>query len=324
MTDEADATSRFNARVPNIARVYDYWLGGKDNFAADREVGDKTLKAWPQLAVGVRANRAFLIRAVDYLAEQEGIRQFLDIGSGIPASGNTHEVAQSVAPESRIVYVDNDPIVLSHARALLRSSPQGACDYIDGDLRDASQLLELAAKTIDFSKPVAVMLLAVLHWVPDAADPHAIVRELLDAVVPGSYLVLSHPALDLGGAGHGKMVDLLRELMPVEVTHRTLEQVTPFFDGTELVEPGLVRIPEWRPESDIQARSPGALWAGVGRVLKLQHQAERLGQGRHVECSVVAEGADDRAVEQEGGRGGVGRRDVLAEQGDQTVEPHAG
>jgi hypothetical protein len=166
MTDEADATSRFNARVPNIARVYDYWLGGKDNFAADREVGDKTLKAWPQLAVGVRANRAFLIRAVDYLAEQEGIRQFLDIGSGIPASGNTHEVAQSVAPESRIVYVDNDPIVLSHARALLRSSPQGACDYIDGDLRDASQLLELAAKTIDFSKPVAVMLLAVLHWVP--------------------------------------------------------------------------------------------------------------------------------------------------------------
>ena len=268
MTEEADAVSRFNARVPNIARVYDYWLGGKDNFAADREVGDKTLEAWPQLAMGVRANRAFLSRAVKCLAEQEGIRQFFDIGTGIPSADNTHQVAQSIAPESRIVYTDSDPVVLSHARALLKSSPAGACDYIDGDLRDTSRILQRAAETIDFSKPVGIMLIAVMHWIPDADDPYAIVRELVDTVMPGSYLVLSHPALDLGGAGHGKMVDLLRELMPVEVTHRTQEQVMRFFAGTELLEPGLVPIAKWRPESDIQAQSPGALWAGVGRVLK--------------------------------------------------------
>ena len=157
----------FDTSVPHIARVYDYWLGGKDNFAADRELGERTLQAYPNLVFSVRANRAFLSRTVRFLAAEAGIRQFLDIGTGIPTASNTHEVAQDVAPECRIVYVDNDPIVLSHARALLTSKPEGACAYIDADLRDPDKILVSAADTLDFSQPVAVMLLTVLQFVPD-------------------------------------------------------------------------------------------------------------------------------------------------------------
>src|SRR5271169_70551 len=178
----------FDTSVPHIARVYDYWLGGKDNFAADRELGERTLEAYPNLAFSVRANRAFLARTVRFLATDMGIRQFLDIGTGIPTAANTHEVAQRAAPECRIVYVDNDPIVLSHARALLTSKREGACAYLDADLRDPDKILASAADTLDFAQPVAVMLIAVMHFVGDDAEADAIVNRLMDACVPGSFL----------------------------------------------------------------------------------------------------------------------------------------
>jgi hypothetical protein len=177
--------------VPHIARVYDYWLGGKDNFAADRELAEKFMAADPSVTAGVRSNRAFLGRAVHYLVTEAGIRQFLDIGTGIPAADNTHEVAQRVDPSARVVYVDNDPIVLIHARALLASHPAGATDYIDADLRDVGTILAAAARTLDFSQPVAVMLIGVLHCIPDEDYPGQLVATLMEAAAPGSYLALS-------------------------------------------------------------------------------------------------------------------------------------
>jgi len=179
--------------VAHPARVYDYWLGGKDNFPADREAAERAIAALPIIRVAARANRAFLGRAVRYLAAEAGIRQFLDIGTGLPTSPNVHEVAQAVAPESRIVYVDNDPIVLVHARALLTSGPQGVTSYVDADLRDPDTILRAVAKTLDFTQPMAVMLVAILQFIAAAEDPHAIVARLLAAVPSGSYLVLSHP-----------------------------------------------------------------------------------------------------------------------------------
>src|SRR5580700_3553455 len=161
----------FDTRVPHIARVYDYWLGGKDNFAADRELGERTLQAYPNLVFSVRADRAFLARAVRFLAAEAGIRQFLDIGTGLPSSNNTHEVAQRAAPDARIVYVDNDPIVLSHAQALLSSTPEGACAYVDADIRDTGKILTDAANLLDFSRPVAICLIMILQFIPDEDDP---------------------------------------------------------------------------------------------------------------------------------------------------------
>jgi len=264
ITESSEPGPAFDTSVPHIARVYDYWLGGKDNFAADRKAGDWAREAYPQIALGVRANRAFLARMVRYLAGEAGIRQFLDIGTGIPSANNTHQVAQSVAPQARIVYTDNDPVVLSHARALMASGPQGSCDYIDADLRDTDRILQQAAKTLDFGQPVAIMLIAVLHCIPDSDDPHAIVRRLLAAVPAGSYVALSHPGRDLGGANQGEMYRRLNELMPAQVRSRTFEEVSGFFDGTELVAPGVVKITEWRPESELEAKSPGAMWGGAG------------------------------------------------------------
>src|SRR5580693_1427718 len=178
----ADARSALDTTVAHSARVHDYWLGGKDNFAADRAAGDAVMEAYPGIVMSVRANRAFLARAVRFLTAEAGIRQFLDIGTGIPASSNTHEVAQSVAPESRVVYVDYDPVVLTHARALLTSSPEGVTNYIEADLRDPSKILVAAARTLDFSQPVAVMLIAIMHLIVDADDPYRIVAELMAAV----------------------------------------------------------------------------------------------------------------------------------------------
>src|SRR6266568_6090442 len=179
-----------------MARVQDYWLGGKDNSAADREAAEQAIAANPGIRRDVRANRAFLVRAVRYLAAERGIRQFLDIGAGIPTANSTHEVAQSVAPACRVVYVDNDPVVLAHARALLTSTPQGATAYIDADLRDTEKILAQAAQTLDFSRPVAIVLMAILHLIEDADDPYGIITKLLSAVPPGSYLALSHIASD--------------------------------------------------------------------------------------------------------------------------------
>jgi S-adenosyl methyltransferase len=255
----------FDTSVAHIARVYDYWLGGKDNFAADRAAAEQAIEAWPDIVSSVRANRAFLARAVRYLAGEAGIRQFLDIGTGIPASNNTHEVAQSVAPESRVVYVDNDPVVLAHARALLTSGPRGTTSYLDADLRDTERVLGAAGGMLDFARPVAVMLMAILQHVDDAENPYAIVTSLLGALPAGSYLALSHPASDIEAKAQGELASRLNQTMAEKVTMRDRTQVARFFDGLELVEPGLVRVPEWRPTSEREASSPAGLWGGVGR-----------------------------------------------------------
>ena len=255
----------FDTSVAHVARVYNYWLGGKDNFAADRAAGEQAIQAFPNIRLSARANRAFLARAVRFLASEAGIRQFLDIGTGIPSASNTHEVAQSVAPESRIVYVDNDPIVLSHARALLASDPAGATDYIDADLRDPQQILASAAQLLDVGRPVAVMLIAILQHLGDEDDPYKIVATLLGAMPPGSYLALAHPAKDIEAASMAKMADSLNQTMAEKVTHRDRPAVTRFFDGLELVEPGIVQASKWRPASEAEAASPAALWAGVAR-----------------------------------------------------------
>jgi O-methyltransferase involved in polyketide biosynthesis len=255
----------FDTSVPHIARVYDYWLGGKDNFAADREMGERTLQAYPNLVYSVRANRAFLARTVRFLAGEMGIRQFLDIGTGIPTANNTHEVAQGIAPEARIVYVDNDPVVLSHAKALLKSTPEGACAYIDADLRDPDTILAGAADTLDFGQPVAVMLIAVMHFVGDDAQASAIVNRLMAACVPGSFLAMSHAASDIDAAQMAEMVRRLNEATAEKTTLRDRAGVTRLFDGLELVEPGVIRAAEWRPTTDLEAASPAALWGGVAR-----------------------------------------------------------
>jgi hypothetical protein len=255
----------FDTSVAHVARVYDYWLGGKDNFAADRAAGDQAIQAFPNIPLSARANRAYLARVVRFLAGEAGIRQFLDIGTGIPTANHTHQVAQSVAPESRVVYVDNDPVVLLHARALLASHPAGATDYVDADLRDPQKILDDAKRLLDFGRPVAVMLMAILQHVDDEHDPYAIVATLMDAVPPGSYLALSHPASDIDAEAMAKMANVLNQMMAEKVTFRNRDAVAGFFDGLELVEPGLVQASKWRPTSEMEAASPAALWAGVAR-----------------------------------------------------------
>ena len=255
----------FDTSVPHIARVYDYWLGGKDNFAADRAMGERTLQAYPNLVHSVRANRAFLARTVRFLVREAGIRQFLDIGTGIPTANNTHEVAQRIAPDSRIVYVDNDPVVLSHAQTLLKSTPEGACAYVDADLRDPDTILAWAANTLDFGQPVAVMLIAVMHFVGDDAQASAIINRLMAACVPGSYVALSHAASDIDAAQMAEMIRRLNESTAEKTTLRDRAGVTRLFDGLELVEPGVIRAAEWRPDTDLERSSPAALWGGVAR-----------------------------------------------------------
>jgi hypothetical protein len=233
--------------IPHPARVYDYFLGGEDNYEADREAGDQVIAAQPSVLPAVRANRAFLRRAVRYLAGEAGIRQFLDIGTGLPTNENTHQIAQQLAPESRIVYVDNDPIVLAHARALLDSSAEGATTYLQADARDPEKILREAAGTLDFSQPVGVMMLAVMHFIPDSDDPPAIVSRLMDAVPPGSYLTVSEATRDIDteritqAAGAFNNQRVAAQFVP-----RTHAEILRYFAGLELVEPGLVPLPEWR------------------------------------------------------------------------------
>jgi SAM-dependent methyltransferase len=258
-----DEPAPFDTSVAHIARVYNYWLGGKDNFAADRTAAEAAMRADPDVVEGVRGNRAFLARAVRYLVGQ-GIRQFLDIGTGIPSADNTHEVAQDAAPEARVVYVDNDPIVLAHARALLTGSREGATAYLDEDLRNTAELLRAAAETLDFSQPVAVMLIGILHCIPDEDNPADLVAQLMDAVPAGSYLVISHPSNDINPQIR-RLGSRLNELMPIKLTFRSRDQVETFFDGLDLVEPGLIRIPDWRPDAEADRANPAALWGGVAR-----------------------------------------------------------
>jgi hypothetical protein len=240
------APSGLDTNVPHIARVYDYWLGGKDNFAVDREAAEQVIAAYPGILRDVRAQRAFLSNAVSYLAGVAGIRQFLDIGTGIPTANNTHEVAQDVEPGCRVVYVDNDPMVLVHARALLVGVTAPTA-YIDADLRDTGKVLAEAARLLDFTKPVAVMLISVLHLIPDEDDPHAIVTRLMAAVPSGSWLALSHPARDIHPQQVTEAASRFNQLARAKATLRTRAEILRFFDGLELLEPGLVQVHQWRP-----------------------------------------------------------------------------
>jgi hypothetical protein len=256
----------FDVTKAHQARTYDYLLGGKDNYAADRASADEAIKIYPDVVFTMRANRAFLGRAVRYLAGEAGIRQFLDLGTGIPTAGNTHQVAQAIAPETRVVYVDYDPVVLAHARALLTSSEAGATEYIDADLRDTGSILAQAGQLLDFTKPVAVTLISILHAIPDADDPHAIVARLMNAVPAGSYLALSHAGSDLLTADVQQGIkNVIGSSGQQQYSNRTREQVARFFAGTDLVEPGLVRVEEWRPEPGADDTRKSALWAAVGR-----------------------------------------------------------
>jgi hypothetical protein len=263
--DGENGVLTFDTTVAHQARVYNYVLGGKDHYAADRAAAEAWMKVYPELAFDMRANRAFLGRVAGYLAREAGMRQFLDIGTGIPAAGNTHEVAQAIAPETRVVYVDYDPIVLAHARALLRSTA-GAIEYIDADLRDTGTILDRAGQFLDFNRPVAITLLAILHAIPDADDPHAIVARLLDAVPSGSYLALSHPAADrLSQETKDALGDVTDRMVKQQITYRTREQVARFFEGTDLVEPGIVPVEEWRPQPGAAEAGRSSLWCAVAR-----------------------------------------------------------
>jgi hypothetical protein len=236
----------FDTTVAHQSRVYDYWLGGKDNFAADREAAEQAMRDFPAIVDGVKEQRAFLARAVRYLAGPGGIRQFLDIGTGLPSANNTHEVAQAVAPESRVVYVDNDPLVLTYARALLASGPHGTTAYLDADLRDTDAILEQAAGTLDFTQPIGILLIGVLQLIADTDEPQAIVRRLLDAVPSGSWLGIAHPAGDVVP----ELVTMARHLSQRSVTSTTLRthaEISRFFDGLELLPPGVVQLHHWEP-----------------------------------------------------------------------------
>jgi S-adenosyl methyltransferase len=245
--------------------MYDYVLGGKDNYAADRAAVEAGLQVWPDMAFAMRANRAFLGRAVRYLADA-GMRQFLDIGTGIPTAGSTHEIVQAIAPQSRVVYVDYDPVVLAHARALLVSSDVGATAYIDADLRDTDAILAKAAELLDFSQPVAITLLAVLHAIPDADDPHAIVATLTDVVPAGSYLAVSHSGSDLFVEDTKETFStVINQTIQQQYTPRSREQVAAFFAGMDLVTPGLVPVEEWRPGPAIATEGRSAVYGAIGR-----------------------------------------------------------
>jgi hypothetical protein len=233
--------------VAHPARVYDYWLGGKDNFAADREAAERVLAATPGLRMRVRANRAFLARAVRYLAGTAGIDQFLDIGTGIPAANNTHEVAQAQTPMARVVYVDNDPIVLTHARALLTSVREGGTAYLDADLREPEKILEKARDILDFERPIAIILLGILHLIQDGEDPWRIVGRLMAAVPSGSYLAISHPAAEIN-PGQQEAQKRYNQRVSTPQTLRSRPDVARFFADLDLVEPGLVQVHQWRPD----------------------------------------------------------------------------
>jgi S-adenosyl methyltransferase len=255
----------FDTSVAHSARVYDYWLGGKDNFAADRAAAEQVIEVRPAIRTDVRANRAFLGRAVRYLAGPAGIRQFLDIGTGLPSADNTHEVAQSVARDSRIVYVDNDPIVLAHARALLTSSPEGVTAYLDADLRDPETILARAGLTIDLTRPVAIMLVAILHHVPDSDDPYGLVARLRDAVPSGSHLVISHPASDVQTEKVAEVARRYNASVVTGQTRRSVDEVAAFFGDWEILKPGVTQTPAWRPDPPAPVTGPVPMWAGVAR-----------------------------------------------------------
>jgi hypothetical protein len=252
--------------VPSPARVWNFWVGGKDNFEADRALAERFGQVVPQMPLIARLARQFLTDTVSKLAAG-GIRQFLDIGTGLPTADNTHEAAQRMAPDSRIVYADNDPVVLAHARALLTSTPEGRTAYLDADLRDPGKILAQAAETLDFSQPVAVLLIAVLHFIQDSDDPYRIVRTLMDAVPPGSYLVILHAASDVGSDDMPEAERRYNQQASAQFNARDREQVGRFFDGLELTGPGLVNLSRWPlgTAGDDSTRADVAAYCGLAR-----------------------------------------------------------
>lgn len=253
------------ASPANPARVYDYLLGGKDHRPPDRAAGKKLMAAKPHLRPNVQANRRFLARAVRFLAREEGISQFLDIGTGLPTMDNTHEVAQQVSPSARIVYVDNDPEVIVHAQALLTSTPEGATDYLQADLADPGLILAGAARTLDLSKPTAIMLLGILYMIPDEAGPYQIVATLADSLAPGGYLAISHPASDIHPEESAAGAKVYQRAIGIPQTNRTRDQVTRFFTGLDIFSPGVVPLNHWRPDPDEDTTAVLSSWAAVGR-----------------------------------------------------------
>jgi SAM-dependent methyltransferase len=272
MTDESPEAAHETAQtgidtsVPHSARIWNYWLGGKDNYAVDREAGDEYVKVFPGILDVARAQRGFLTRSITYLAAEAGIRQFLDVGTGLPTADNTHQVAQRIAPDARVVYVDNDPLVLAHARALLTSTPQGATAYIHADLRDPATIVAEAGQTLDLTKPVALILHGVLGHVPDARDARDIVRGLMDELPSGSYLNLADGTSYTAAEEFEQAQEGYNETGAVPYALRKPAEVASFFDDLELVEPGVVSCPRWRP--DPPPDEPPAeldVFGGVGR-----------------------------------------------------------
>jgi O-methyltransferase involved in polyketide biosynthesis len=252
--------------VAHPARIYNYWLGGKDNFAADRAAAEQAIAVDRNILLGVRANRAFLRRAVQYLAGEAGIRQFIDIGTGLPTAENTHEVAQAISPDCRVIYVDNDPIVLVHARALLTGTPEGTTTYIEADARDPARILAQAAETLDLTRPVAVMALTILQYIPDSDAPHQVVSQLMDAMAPGSYLTISETTRDISTDLVSAVASRLNARMGgTSMTLRTREEFSRYFDGLELVDPGIVPLVDWRSGTGNPSSARIPLYAGMGR-----------------------------------------------------------
>ena len=252
--------------VPNPARIWNFWVGGKDHFEADRALAEQYGQVVPKMPLIARLTRRFIADTVSRLAA-DGIRQFLDIGTGLPTADNTHEVAQRLAPDSRVVYVDNDPVVLAHARALLNSSPEGKTAYLDADLRDPAKILAQAAETLDFSQPVAVLLIAVLHFVQDSDDPYRIVTTLMDAVPSGSYLAIAHGASDVGSDNMPEAERRYNEQASAQFNARDCEHVSRFFDGLELTGPGLVNLRRWPQYAagDRSGHADVAAYCGLAR-----------------------------------------------------------
>jgi O-methyltransferase involved in polyketide biosynthesis len=239
-------------------------LGGKDHFAVDRTTGDKLLALLPEFGESARATRAFLRRIVRYLTAEVGLRQFLDIGTGLPAAENTHEVAQAIAPESRVVYVDNDPMVLAHARVLLTSTAEGRIDYLEADVRDTDRILRAAATTLDLAQPVGVILLGVLDYIPDDKEAYGAVKALVDALAPGSHVAISHPTWEVNPVAIDRAIEIWNAHGCPPMCARTPEAIADFFAGLELLEPGIVSCSRWRPDNDIEA-PPVIDYGGVGR-----------------------------------------------------------
>ena len=250
---EGPAT-KLDTSIPHSARIWNYWLGGKDNFAVDRQVGDEILETLPDVADLARASRGFLARSVTFLADA-GIRQFLDIGTGLPTANNTHEVAQAIAPESRVVYVDNDPLVLVHARALLVGAPQGVTAYIDADLRDPDRILREAAEILDFDQPVAVTLMGILHHITDTAQAQSILDQLMGALPSGSYLAFSHATNVVHGAASDAVVEQWNEVGGEPIVLRHPDEIAGFCAGLDIVEPGVASVSRWRA-ADVDGAPP--------------------------------------------------------------------